>query len=101
MLSKSYTKSGKSCRVTFKLPPELVPQKAKSAALVGEFNEWNAKSHPLKKRKDGSFSTTVSLDAGRSYRFRYLFPANTWVDDDAPDAHVKNEFGGRDCVVKV
>ena len=98
MLKKSYTKTGRSCRVTFKVTPEIETQEA---ALLGEFNEWQPEVHPMKKRKDGSFSVTISLDAGQDYRFRYLLDQNTWINDEAPDQTVLNRFGGQDCVVAV
>ena len=71
MLKKSYTKTGKICRVTFKLPADVG---AETAALCGEFNGWNPAANPMKKLKDGSFSTTISLDVDHTYRFRY------WLD---------------------
>lgn len=98
MLKKSYSKTGRSCRVTFKLPAEMEAQKA---AVLGEFNEWSEEAHPMKKRKDGSFSVTLSLDAGQEYRFRYLLDKDRWVNDEAPDQLVLNGFGGQDCVVTV
>lgn len=98
MLKKSYTKTGKSCRVTFKLASE---NEANNANLLGEFNSWDEAAHPMKKLKDGSFSVTVSLDAGNEFRFRYLLDGSEWTNDDAPDALVANRFGGQDCVVNV
>ena len=101
MLSKSYSKTRKSCRVTFKLPSELVPATAGKASVVGDFNAWDGSAHPLKKRKDGSYSTTLSLESGREYRFRYRFGDDLWVDDDAPDGRAWNQFGTQDCLLKV
>lgn len=96
MLKKSYSKSGRSCRVTFKLPTE-----AEQAALLGEFNAWNPEANPMKRRKDGTFSVTVSLDAGQEYRFRYLIDGKEWTNDDYPDAVVLNRFGDEDCLVSL
>ena len=98
MLKKSYSKTGRSCRVTFKLPAE---NKATSVAVLGEFNSWSESAHPMARRKDGSFSTTLSLDAGQEYRFRYLLDGERWMNDNEPDAEVWNPFGGKDCVVAV
>lgn len=98
MLKKSYTKTGRSCRVTFKLNPEV---KAVSASLLGEFNSWDEKVNPMKKLKDGSFSATVSLEAGHEYRFRYLLDGEQWVNDPEADSLVLNRFGSNDCVVAV
>ena len=69
MLTKSYSRTGKVCRVTFRLPVEV---DADQATLCGEFNEWDAAAHPMKQLKNGSFSAMVSLPAGKSYRYRYL-----------------------------
>ncbi len=96
MLKKSYSKTGKSCRVTFKVPGE-----ADNAALLGEFNAWSIDAHPMKKCKDGTFSITLSLDAGKEFRFRYLFDGERWANDDAPDNLVRNRFGTQDSVVAI
>lgn len=96
MLKKNYSKSGRSCRVTFKVPTE-----AEQAAVLGEFNAWDPQAHPMTRRKDGTFSTTVSLDAGQEYRFRYLVDGKEWMNDDNPDDLVQNRFGGEDCVISL
>ena len=98
MLKKNYTKSGRTCRVTFKVPAEI---EAETVALLGEFNAWDAERHLLKKRKDGSHSLTISLDAGQDYRFRYLLDGERWVNDEAPDGLVFNRFGTRDGVINL
>lgn len=103
MLKKSYSKTGKSCRVTFKIPADQLPTdtEADHVAVLGEWNAWDAASHPLVRRKDGSYSTTISLEAGRDYRFRYLLDDSTWRNDDAADALVPNHFGGEDCLLSL
>lgn len=98
MLKKSYTKTGRSCRVTFKIPTTV---EAQEAAILGEFNEWSAEANPMKKLKDGSFSATLSIEAGKEYRFRYLLDGERWINDEEPDSLVVNRFGGEDCVVAV
>lgn len=42
---------------------------------------------------------TVSLDAGRAYRFRYLLDGHWWDNDWSADAYQPNGFGGDDSVV--
>jgi 1,4-alpha-glucan branching enzyme len=96
MLMKSYSKSGEKCRVTFKLPATV---QAESAHLCGEFNEWSASEHPMKQLKDGSFSLSISLPAGRSYRFRYLLNDGRWENDWEADAYLPNAHGTEDSVV--
>jgi 1,4-alpha-glucan branching enzyme len=98
MLKKSFTKSGDSCRVTFKLPAEA---NAETVHLCGEFNEWSPTSHPMKKLKDGSFSLTISLDVGQSYRFRYLLDNERWENDWDADAYVANQYGTEDSLLNL
>ena len=97
MISKSYSKTGKKCRVTFK----IAEVEAENAVLLGDFNEWNPESNPLKQRKDGSFSTSVSLEAGQSYRFRYLLDGENWINDTEADELALNRFGSKDCVLAI
>ena len=98
MPSKSYSKTGRVCRVTFKLPREVA---AETACLVGEFNDWSGESHPMKRLKDGSFRAAVSLAPGRAYRYRFLLDGVRWENDWAADGYVPNESGAEDSVVKV
>ncbi len=98
MLKKTMAKSGKTCRVTFTVPAKVTAQEA---YLCGEFNDWNESSHPLQPRRDGSFSTTLTLETGRDYRFRYLLDGERWENDWEADAYVPNEFGSEDSVVRL
>jgi 1,4-alpha-glucan branching enzyme len=95
MLKKSYSKTGTSCRVTFKVQDVEADQ----IVVVGDWNDWSPETDALKKRKDGSFSATISLDAGKEYRFRYLLDGQSWQNDDEADSFVPNRFGTADCVL--
>src|SRR5437763_7535223 len=99
MITKSYSKTGRSCRVTFKIPAEQAD--AQAASVLGEFNGWNADLHPMERRKDGSGSATVTVETGRPYRFRYLLDGRHWKNDEAADALVPNLFGGEDSVLSL
>jgi hypothetical protein len=85
--------------VTFSLPKEAVV-KVKSVALVGDFNNWAIeKSIALTKQKDGSFKTTVELESGKEYQYRFLLNGETWENAwDAPK-YVASPFGGDNSVV--
>lgn len=98
MLKKSYSKTGKVCRVTFKYDN---PDNAETAALVGEFNDWSALKNPMKKLKSGSFSVTISLTAGNSYQFRYMLDGTTWVNDADANSYIPNAYGEDNSVVAV
>lgn len=98
MINKEYTKTRRSCRVTFELPAEV---NATDAMLVGEFNDWNTSSTRMKKRPDGGFAATISLKPGTEYRFRYLLDGERWENDHAADRYVPNAHGSDDSVVVV
>ena len=96
MLKKSYSKTGAVCRVTFKYANE---EQAESAVLAGEFNGWSLQQTPMKKLKDNSFSATLSLPAGQTYRFRYVLDGGVWVNDPEADGYAPNEYGEANSVL--
>ena len=98
MLKKSYSKTGKVCRVTFKYNN---PENAETAAIAGEFNDWSLTENPMKKLKNGTFSATLSLEAGNSYRFRYVLNGDSWVNDEDAHSYVPNDYGEDNSVVVV
>jgi len=98
MVKKNFTKSGKHCRVTFKLPKEI---KAQKAALCAEFNGWDPNAHLMRRLKGGGFSTTISLQTGKSYRFRYFLDNHRWENDGQADTYTPNVFGSEDSVVQL
>jgi 1,4-alpha-glucan branching enzyme len=94
MVRKTFSKTGRSCTVTFTFSGE---HGANEVQICGEFNGWSRT--PLTRRKDGRFSRTVTLPSGRSYRFRYLVDGQRWENDDAADLYVPNPFGTEDSVI--
>lgn len=96
MLKKQFLKSKPVCKVTFTLPEAI---KAESAYLVGDFNNWDEKTTQMKKSKGGQFSTTLELDKGREYQFRYLVNGTEWHNDWHADKYVANPFSGDNSVV--
>jgi hypothetical protein len=97
MITKAYEKTGRSCRVTFQIPPGKA--EAQHAVVLGEWNGWNPEATPMKRDHDGSWTATATLPTGRPYRFRYLLDGAHWLNDDAPDALLPNHFGTEDSVV--
>jgi len=92
---KSRRAKGKA-DVTFTVDPQVGAQ---TAVVCGEWNDWSADADVMHCGADGGFSVTVSLDAGRAYRFRYLLDGHRWDNDWAADAYQPNDFGGDDSVV--
>jgi 1,4-alpha-glucan branching enzyme len=98
MITKSYAKNGKTCRVTFKIPKG---SGAQMASLCGSFNDWDPSAHPMKALKDGSFSAAVSLKAGEQYAFRYWLDGARWVNDEGADGYAPTEFGSENSVIEL
>jgi hypothetical protein len=95
MLEKN-PRSGKDVDVTFRMPPI---EGAVELYLCGDFNDWHKPGAPLRQESDGSWVATLSLENGKSYRFRYLDNQGRWHTDWEADAYVPNEFGTEDSVV--
>ena len=83
---KLYLKSKPVCKVTFNLTKEEA-NSADSVKLVGDFNDWDVKATPMKKLKNGSFSTVVDLKKDNKYQFRYLLDDKDWTNDADADEY--------------
>jgi 1,4-alpha-glucan branching enzyme len=84
---KQYLKSKAVCKVTFKLL-KAQAHAANSVCLVGDFNEWDVTSTPMKKLKNGDFTITVNLATDTQYQFRYLLDDKAWENDWEADAYI-------------
>ena len=97
--AKKATASKSTTKVTLSLPKEAVAT-AKTVIVVGDFNNWSTdEGIALKKQKDGSFGTTVELEAGKEYQYRFLLNGEVWANAwDAPK-YVASPFGVDNSVV--
>ena len=86
-LTKKFLKSKPVCKVTFKLKSDAAKD-AKTAKVLGDFNDWNPKKGKMKKLKSGDFTLTLDLESGRDYEFRYLIGTSNWENDEAADKYV-------------
>jgi predicted flap endonuclease-1-like 5' DNA nuclease len=91
-----------SKKVTFILPAEVVAN-ATSGIILGEFNNWDdTHATSLKKQKDGSMKATLTLEAGRTYQYRYLLNDGRWVNDHTADKFVHvGGYNVENCVITV
>ncbi len=98
-LKKQFLKSKPVCKVTFRLPKEAV-ETAETVKLLGDFNEWEKENAiSMTQLKNGSFKTTVNLEVGKEYQFRYLIDNNLWENDWEADKYVSNPYGKENSVV--
>jgi hypothetical protein len=71
---------------------------ADRAAICGEWNNWSPDGD-IMERVEGRFTRTVRLEAGRTYRFRYLLDGHRWENDWAADWYVPNGHGEDDSML--
>jgi 1,4-alpha-glucan branching enzyme len=69
---------------------------AQDVLLVGSFNGWGQNPIHLKRQKDGSWRTNVSLDPG-AYEYRFLVDGE-WRDDPDCTTRVSNPYGAENCI---
>jgi len=102
MLKKKYVKSRDVCKVAFVIPKKELPKdiEVKKVTLVGDFNDWENNSTPMKKNSKGDFRVEIDLQTSSEYQFRYLINGKQWYNDWAADEYRPNDQGGDNCVVK-
>lgn len=82
-------------RITF----QLAAPGAQEVSIAGDFNEWNAKKHSLKKKSGGFWERTLMLFPGR-YEYKFLVDG-VWRVDPSNSLLCKNTFGTRNSVIEV
>lgn len=96
MLKKDYSPNGATCTVTFILPREA---DARSAYVVGDFNNWLKDATPMSRNEDGTWIAAVTLEAGHEYQYRYFINGTTWYNDPQADRYMAHPYGGENSVV--
>ena len=97
MIKRTPVKGGEGVRVQFVLPEERIWGEV---SVVGEFNDWNPRATPLRRRPNGTRSASVVLEPGR-YAFRYLGEGGRWYDEETADSAEPNGLGGWNSVLVI
>lgn len=85
----------KKRKVTFSLrSPD-----AKEVILMGDFNRWNPKVHPMKKNKNGVWEKMTFLFPG-TYEYRFMVDKH-WKNDPNNNQTRTNRFGTINNVIVV
>ncbi len=92
---KQYLKSKAVCKVTFKLSKQEA-KGAQKVSVVGDFNNWDEASTPMKKLKTGGFTATLNLPKDSKYQFRYLLDEKEWENDWQADEYVPSPISLED-----
>jgi hypothetical protein len=84
------------------LPTPFIYQdaSARSVALVGDFNDWDAARSPLVEVSPGVWSLTLALEPGR-YQYQLVIDGQRRIADPSAQQSIDSEFGGTNSVVVV
>ena len=72
---------------------------AEEVILMGDFNNWNPKKHPMKRDQSGVWYKDVMLFPG-TYEYKFLVDG-TWKRDPANELLCRNRFGTYNNVFKL
>ena len=91
-LEKKYLKSKPICKVKF-VAPEPFVETSTSIYLAGDFNDWNYEETKLRRQKDGRYATTLDLETGGEYAYRFVLDGEVWENDFCADKYVPSGIG--------
>lgn len=93
-MSKARSKqTSQQKKVTF----SLEAAEANEVVVMGDFNNWDPKKHPMKKQGNGMWNKTVMLSPGK-YEYKFLVDGN-WAEDPRNEQACVNSFGSRNNVL--
>lgn len=72
---------------------------AKSVCLVGDFNGWNEKKHPMMNNGTGGWEKRILLVPG-TYEYKFIVDGQ-WKRDPGNAEHRTNSFGTKNSVLHV
>lgn len=96
MVQKTYLKTKNYCKVKFTLNLE----EAETVEILGLNSDWE-NSIIMSKKKDGSFTSEVSLPKNTQHEFKYRVNENTWINEPEADSQNPNVFGGINSVIVI
>ena len=73
--------------------------RATAVSLVGDFNGWNPKVHPMARRVDGSWFVEALLPHGH-HEYYFLVDGTPTADSEAMGV-VRNAWGDAICLIAV
>ena len=72
---------------------------AREVKLIGDFNQWNLATHPMKMDHTGVWKRIVMLSPGR-YEYKFLVDGR-WERDPKNDEICSNCYGTDNSVIKI
>lgn len=98
--SKSTDAKAKAKRKTIQSTEfSLSAPEAKEVFVAGDFNNWNASEHAMRKFKDGKYIKKLKLKPGR-YEYQFVVDGQ-WRTDPANPNRQPNSFGSENSVIEI
>ena len=72
---------------------------AEEVILMGNFNNWNPKKHPMKNDGSGTWNKTVVLSPGK-YEYKFMVDGE-WKKDPRNDQTCSNCFGTQNSILNL
>ena len=88
-VKKQFIKTKPVCKVTF----TLEAKEAQTAAVIGDFNNWNVEEGALGKLKNGTFKGVFDVAKDASYEYRYLVDG-VYINEPEADSYRWNAYAG-------
>ena len=94
MVQKTYFKTKDYCKVKFSFKLE----DAETVEILGLNSDWE-NSIVMSKKKDGTFTSEVSLPKNSQHEFKYRVNERDWLNEPEADTEASNGFGGINSVI--
>lgn len=94
MVQKTYFKTKDYCKVKFTFSIE----DAETVEILGLNSDWE-NSVVMSKKKDGTFSSEVSLPKNSEHEFKYRVNETLWLNEPEADKEITNEYGSINSVI--
>lgn len=96
-IKKQFIKTKPVCKVTF----SVEAKDAKTAFVVGDFNDWKSDEGELTKLKNGTFKGVFEVNKDVAYEFKYIIDG-AFVNEAEADRFAWNDYaGGENSVLEV
>jgi hypothetical protein len=79
---------------------ELAQTDARTVAVAGDFNDWQADAHRMRKGPDGVWRIRMALPPGR-YQYVFVIDEQQWVADPRATTLVDSGYTGANSVLDV
>ncbi len=76
-------------------------RRARRAAVVGDFNDWNPAAAPMQNTRPWQWRFTLPLPAPGRYHYKFLIDDERWLDDPENGEKEADGFGGVNSVLVV